>query len=108
MKPFKRKLREQLAIRVTIYDGTGARQSVSGVSDLRVNIFALDMTPIVTDDHAHCVIDETGVENVGDVRYSAPPGTVPTRGRYLMEFICTIAGEPVAFPEEGYISLTIN
>jgi hypothetical protein len=109
MEPFERHVDEQLRIRVTFLDGNGQRQSVAGVADMSCSIYKQDaaLTPVVVGDHAHCVIEEAGLATAGDVMYDAPPQTISVRGRYWMKFLGTVGGVPVAFPQQGYISLII-
>jgi hypothetical protein len=106
---FERHLDEQIAFAVTLIDALGNRQSVLGSEDLRLTIYRQsDMVPVVANDHANCAIDESGPETAGDVRYSRAPDTVLVRGHYPCKFLCTIAGVPVAFPQQGFITLIIT
>jgi hypothetical protein len=109
MEPFERHVDEQLRVRVTCLDGNDQRQSVAGVGNLSCSIFKQNaaLTPVVSNDAAHCVIEETVAGTEGDVMYDAPPGTIAERGRYWMVFRCTIGGVLVSFPQQGYIPLII-
>jgi hypothetical protein len=109
MIEFERHLDEQIEFAVTLIDRDGNRQSVASVTDLRLTIYQQsDMAAVITDDHANCAIEESAAGTEGDVRYSRAPGAPLVRGRYLCKFLGTIATKPVAFPEKGFIALTIT
>lgn len=112
MKPFKRHTLEQLVLKLTCYDGATPvrnRQSLSGVSDLRCNIYReADMVAVVSNDHAGCTIDETSSVNAGDITYSRAADGLLTPDNYLVEFLATIGGVVTSLVEEEYVTLIIT
>jgi len=108
MDAFERHPDDELSIQVTVLDRNEQRQSLGGVTDLRMTIYRQsNMIAVVEDDHDGCTIDEHSAETAGNVTYRREPDGILTRGRYLMKFKATIAGEPISFPERGYIPLVI-
>ena len=101
-------LGETLVIEVTCVDRRNQRQSLAGVPDLRVDILKPDFTPVIEDDAANASLDESDVDTAGDVSYRRDPDGTFERGTYLMRFKCTVAGEKVEFPEDGYILVDFN
>lgn len=102
---------EQLRFSVTAYNSAvpAQRQSLLGTSDLSCTIYRLsDMAVIVDRDHTNCEYEEVDDATVGDISYSAPPGTITERGRYVAKFSATIGGVPIDLPEDSYIALIIT
>lgn len=109
LEPVEKHLDEQIEFAYTIFDAAGNRQSMGGVSDLRLTVYRQsDMAAVVTGDSAHCTIEETGVQTYGDVRYSRPPDGVLGRGRYWCKFLFTLGGIPLSAPEDQFIPLIIT
>jgi hypothetical protein len=106
---FRRKLNETWVFDLTAQDRTGARQSLSGVSDLAATLRRqVDGVVVWEDDHAGCTIVEVGTPTAGDFQYKRADLTGVDRGTtYLLDFNATINGDPIEFPEDSYVIVEV-
>lgn len=91
------------SILVTLYDGDGVVQDITGNNGVRFHMRDADGTVVI--DAAMTVVSASG----GQVRYDWVSGDTDTAGSYEAEVEVTYAdNKPETFPNSGYIAIQMD